>query len=161
MLTAPSASTPSWSSHTVARVAHAYGVSPATLVSRRRDPLLVEGRRVAMGLLAERGLGPCWIGKVPHRDHSTVLHHMVVLREGRSAEEQEMLSDLQVSIRSAPAPDPQGAESARSTARFLCTCSRACPPAHDERVPRAVGRCPLSRRERRRARCARHRLSVC
>jgi len=58
MLTTPSMSTPSWSSRIVARVAQAYGVSPATLVSRRRDPLLVEARRVAMGLLAERGLGP-------------------------------------------------------------------------------------------------------
>jgi len=108
MLTAPSASTPSWSSRIVARVAQAYGVSPATLVSRRRDPLLVEARRVVMGLVAERGLGPCWIGKVLHRDHRTVLHHLVVLRPGRSAEEQEMLSDLRVSIRSAPSPDPQG-----------------------------------------------------
>ncbi len=102
MLTAPSASAPSWSSRTVARVAQAYGVSSTTLISRRRDPLLVEARRVAMGLLAERGLGPCWIGNVLHRDHSTVLHHLAVLREGRSAEEQEMLSDLCVSIRSAP-----------------------------------------------------------
>ncbi len=108
MLTAPSASTPSWSSRIVARVAQAYGVSPATLVSRRRDPLLVEARRVAMGLLAERGLGPCWIGTVLAHDHSTVLHHLAVLREGRSAEEQEMLSDLRVSTRSAPSPDPQG-----------------------------------------------------
>jgi len=102
MTTNTSSSTPSWSSHTIAQVARADGVSPATLVSRRRDPLLVEGRRVAMGLLAERGLGPCWIGKVLHRDHSTVLHHLAVLQEGRSAEEQEMFSDLRVSIRSAP-----------------------------------------------------------
>ncbi len=102
MLTVTSASTPSWSSRTVARVAQAYGVSHTTLISRRRNPLLVEARRVAMSLLAERGLGPCWIGKVLARDHSTVLHHLAVLREGRSAEEQEMLSDLRVSIRSAP-----------------------------------------------------------
>jgi len=91
--------TPSWSSHTVTRVARAYGISPATLLSRRRDPLLVEARRVAMGLLAERGLGPCWIGKVLARDHSTVLHHLAVLREGRSPQEQEMLSDLRASTR--------------------------------------------------------------
>jgi len=58
MLTVTSASAPSWSNHTVARVAHAYGVSPATLVSRRRDPVLVEARRVAMGLVVERAWVP-------------------------------------------------------------------------------------------------------
>ncbi len=98
----PSSPPTSWSSHTVARVAQAYGISPTTLTSRRRDPLLVEARRVAMGLLAERGLGPCWIGKVLHRDHSTVLHHLAVLREQRSAQEQEMLCDLRASSRRTP-----------------------------------------------------------
>ncbi len=93
MLTATSASTPSWSGHTVACAARAYDVSPATLLFRRHDPLLVEARRVAMGLLAEWGLGPCWIGKVLHRDHSTVLHHLAVLREGRSVEEQGMFRE--------------------------------------------------------------------
>jgi len=83
VLTAASASTPSWSSRTVVRVARAYGVSPATLVSRRRDPLLVEARRVAMGLLAERGLGPCWITTLLARDHSTVLR---ASREGHPDE---------------------------------------------------------------------------
>ncbi len=66
----PPSSRTSWSRHTVARVAQAYGISPATLTSRRRDLLLVEAHRVATALLAERGLGPCWIGKVVHRDHS-------------------------------------------------------------------------------------------
>ncbi len=96
-MTTPSLPTPSWSSHTVARVARAYGISPATLTSPRRDPVLVEARRVAMGLLAERGLGPCWIGKVLCRDHSTVLHHLAVLQERSSPQEQEMLSDLRAS----------------------------------------------------------------
>ncbi len=92
----------SWSSHTVARVAQAYSISPATLTSQRRDPLLVEARRVAIALLAERGLGPCWISKVVHRDHSTVLRHLAVLREGRSAQKQELLSAPRCSTKRVP-----------------------------------------------------------
>lgn len=73
----------SWSSHTVARIAQAYGISPTTLTSRRRDSLLVETRRGAMALLAERGLGPCWIAR--YFSATTVQFSITWLRFGRAA----------------------------------------------------------------------------
>lgn len=78
----------------IERVAHAYGISTAALTAPSRAPLLVEARRVAMGLLAERGLGPTHIGRALRRDHSTVLHHLARLRHRPTGEEQEMLADL-------------------------------------------------------------------
>ena len=78
----------------VAHVAHAYGFSPAALSAPGRDRLRVEARRVAMQLLAERGLGSAHIGRIIGRDHSTVLHHLALLRAHCTPEEQEMLADL-------------------------------------------------------------------
>ena len=78
----------------IQHVARAYGVSPATLIAPSRDPLLVEARRVTMGLLAERGLGPTHIGRTLCRDPSTVLHHLARLRQHPTVEEQAMLVDL-------------------------------------------------------------------
>lgn len=80
----------------VVQVAHAYGLTPSALLARRRDPLVVEARRVTMHLLAERGLGPTAIGRVVRLDHSTVLHHLARLRTRPTWEEREMLTALQV-----------------------------------------------------------------
>jgi chromosomal replication initiation ATPase DnaA len=87
---------------TIARVAAAYGVSPAALTAPGRHPLLVEARRVTMQLLAERGLGASHIGRVVRRDHSTVLHHLALLRKRPTPEEQEMLADLRAAARPRP-----------------------------------------------------------
>ncbi len=80
-------------------VAQAYGISSARLLAPGRDPLLVEARRVAMLLLAERGMGATHIGRLIRRDHSTVLHHLAVIRQRPTPEEREMLSDLRVATR--------------------------------------------------------------
>ena len=93
-----STSTYDQAGQTVALVAEAYEISLAELIAPGRDPLHVEARRVAMQLLAERGLGASSIGRVIGRDHSTVLHHLAVLRERPTPEEQEMLSDLRRTI---------------------------------------------------------------
>ena len=76
------------------QVAHAYGFSPGALTAPCRDPLRVEARRVAMQLLAEHGLGASHIGRIIRRDHSTVLHHLALLRDRSTPEEQAMLADL-------------------------------------------------------------------
>jgi chromosomal replication initiation ATPase DnaA len=94
---------------TLARVAEAYGVSPAALIAPGRNPLLVEARRVTMQLLAERGLGASHIGRVVRRDHSTVLHHLAVLRTSPTPEEQEMLADLRAPVLSQPSWGKGGA----------------------------------------------------
>ncbi len=83
----------------ITQVATAYGFSASALSAPCRDPLRVEARRVAMGLLAERGLGATHIGKLLGRDHSTVLHHLAVLRDRCTPEEQEMLADLRAVVR--------------------------------------------------------------
>jgi chromosomal replication initiation ATPase DnaA len=93
-----SPSTYDLATHTVALVADAYGVSLASLIAPGREPLLVEARRVAMQLLAERGLGASSIGRMVGRDHSTVLHHLALLRQSPTPEEQEMLADLRVAV---------------------------------------------------------------
>ncbi len=82
----------------VTQVAQAYGFSPAALSAPCRDPLRVEARRVAMQLLAEQGVGATHIGQILGRDHSTVLHHLAVLRSRSTPEEQEMLADLRAVV---------------------------------------------------------------
>jgi len=126
MTTTIPAPSPSWASSTGACLAQAYGNSPAALISRRRDPLLVEARRMAMALLADCGRGPCWMGTALHRAHRTVLPHLAVLREHRAAQEQEMLSDLRVSIRTVPSPGRPGQGHERSLSLIVGAGAPGC-----------------------------------
>lgn len=57
-------------------VAGEYGLSAEGLQGRKRDPYTVEGKRMAIHLLAASGLGPTAIGRVMHLDHSTIHHHL-------------------------------------------------------------------------------------
>jgi hypothetical protein len=62
----------------VVAVADTFGVSPEYLTGPSRVPELVDARKVAIRLLARRGLGSTAIGRLIGRDHSTVLHHQHV-----------------------------------------------------------------------------------
>lgn len=78
----------------IARVARAYEVSPEELLGPSRLPYLVEGRRVVMALLHEHGLGASAIGHLIGRDHSTVVHHLKMMKSALTWEEREMLTRL-------------------------------------------------------------------
>ncbi len=75
----------------VMAVADAFGVTTHRLTGPGRLPEMVDARKVAIWLLARRGLGPTAIGRLIGRDHSTVLHHQCI----RLSDEQRiMLADL-------------------------------------------------------------------
>jgi len=59
----------------IAAVADTFGVTTQYLTGPSRLPEMVDARKVAIRLLARRGLGPTAIGRLIGRDHSTVLHH--------------------------------------------------------------------------------------
>lgn len=78
-----------------------YDLAPHRVLSRARDPLLVEARTVAMRLLVEDlGMGPSAVGRVTGRDHSTVLHHMGRLASSHvwTQEACEALADLRAQL---------------------------------------------------------------
>jgi chromosomal replication initiation ATPase DnaA len=71
----------------VAAVATTFGVSKEFLTGPGRLPEMVDARKVAIRLLARRGLGSTAIGRLIGRDHSTVLHH----QHSRLSEDQRIV----------------------------------------------------------------------
>lgn len=69
---APGGSVARW---VCAAVAEEYCVPNSTIMSRDRDPLVVEARRCMIGVLRKLGFTPSEIARYIDRDHSTVLHH--------------------------------------------------------------------------------------
>ena len=82
----------------IGAVARAYNLQPADIVGRSRHALVVEARRVVIGLLADAGYGPMSIGRMVQRDHSTVTHHLAMLDRHPSPQELEMLHDVRRQI---------------------------------------------------------------
>lgn len=63
------------------RVAGYYGLTRATLLSRRRPAHIALARQVAMHLLRQEGLTATRVGRLLRRDHATVLHGDAHIRQ--------------------------------------------------------------------------------
>jgi chromosomal replication initiation ATPase DnaA len=75
----------------ISTVAGLYEVREGSITGSRRQPYLVEARRIACQLLFERGYGVYGIGLALNRDHSTVSHSLRMLETRMSPEEWDML----------------------------------------------------------------------
>lgn len=101
--TSPSSHGPASGEHALDVIAALYGRTPSAVLSLSRDPLLVEARRVLYAILRDQGMSFSAIGRLAHRDHSTVMHHLYRLRDQPTPEEEEMLADARKAL--APVPD--------------------------------------------------------
>ncbi len=83
----------------VAAVCTEYGVTLETLQGPSRDLDLVQPRRVLIFLLAtDAHQSAAAIGRLMHRDHSTVLHHVEKMRRYKNWEEREMVRDIKMGL---------------------------------------------------------------
>lgn len=94
---------PTDSEHSLQVIADLYGQTPDRVLSLTRDPLTVEARRVLYKVLQEQGMSFSAIGRLAHRDHSTVMHALYRLRDQPTPEEMEMLADARKALHLPPA----------------------------------------------------------
>ncbi len=78
-------------------VAQVYSLSGPGLQVKKHDPYTVEGKRMAIHLLAASGLGPTAIGRAMRLNHSTVHHHL--RHVDLNVEERRLLLDLEGELR--------------------------------------------------------------